>query len=986
MPENLASPSKAIKLNPGGDCVIVYWKDHLLDSSLNSSSKKTTDSISSAISQDGIPASKIDSVSDTEVLNSESDNELRSNRLDSEIVYNDPFFAKLLKNADNYSLNNKSEKKKPRDVEDDYDVNDPFIDDSELLFMDGHAHSRLPNQRKNRVSLGPASSKNTNETKNGPLSNEQGEIVLDLELLDRPIPADFFVYYGILEDSDSPSEEDAPTPDINLPKNNNSIKQVNLLKDFLQKNPVDVVLKNSSNTPKIITSSQQKSLKRPISSLSSKSTKNNSQNLSFSQKIKTIPNYQSRLRQTIKAPETLEAELVVFQSKILPGVITNKNHFPYVLKAPLRKICVSSINLTLEYESYVLKEYPIPLGFRPSDPLLSLDNPYAQQNSNNILGIHHSSSSTSNKLSNHMDIISGLSANQITQLHDNQIISWESATDLVDISDFYQRLTSILPWGKTTLRKIIKKLLGKSLIEFKELQLKNIESCLAKKISESSKISQTYSSSTPPQPPKTQFINQNGPTPQHASNNKTYSTNNVGNKFVWNTVIRHLVHQYVKVFMEIHDVTVSPLETENSYEEKTRNQKLRRDAYLKILRLWPNNSVTVGIIGREYSYRKSIIANRMRKSLNSSLIDNKSSINPSAVNPQDSTPPSSVIPNPPKNKKFQTETPIMSPRSDLKSLSSPSSTPPVSKIKEIARNIEEKIIDLEKKRPFQFLENNNDGNIIKSLNVDKSSQMKNPARADMKFAKKDKYNSFRKSINIDSVSQNCSLPTNNKSLDFKQIVNINGSPKSIDLPPVKSISQSTPTKLAVLHQNDLNESHILHSNNKEPSQNSSQKDKPAIHQHNSDFPQNLGKGIDVSDSKEIRWEYSHIQGNTYQTFDPKSNLTETSSYVENNFNRFNDSGFGNISSDNRNPQQLEQPYVHSPQNQYEKESLIQDFSRSNQGGIYNRGARDDPNLIKHSKAEHSKPIPISKLHNLLGISETLEKLPSKNKKFGFSSN
>ncbi|KAI7834969.1 hypothetical protein BX661DRAFT_175857 [Kickxella alabastrina] len=72
-------------------------------------------------------------------------------------IANDPFFAQLLKNAelrdakDKKKAAKKRQSRKAKDIaEDNYDLDDPFIDDSELTFMDGHNHTQKQQRKKRR--------------------------------------------------------------------------------------------------------------------------------------------------------------------------------------------------------------------------------------------------------------------------------------------------------------------------------------------------------------------------------------------------------------------------------------------------------------------------------------------------------------------------------------------------------------------------------------------------------------------------------------------------------------------------------------------------------------------------------------------------------------------------------------------------------------------------------------------------------------------
>ncbi|KAJ1671009.1 hypothetical protein EV182_007873, partial [Spiromyces aspiralis] len=140
-------------------------------------------------------------------------------------IADDPFFAQLLRNAELYGKDTASKKKKPsrrrraRDYEDEYDINDPFIDDSELTFLDGHAHTHRHRTRKLRIS----------KKKNGVAANcnspdDEEDEIIDLDQFDRANSEDFFVYYGPLKDPDDGDSDafDLPAGDWDGCSNSNT--------------------------------------------------------------------------------------------------------------------------------------------------------------------------------------------------------------------------------------------------------------------------------------------------------------------------------------------------------------------------------------------------------------------------------------------------------------------------------------------------------------------------------------------------------------------------------------------------------------------------------------------------------------------------------------------------------------------------------------------------------------------------------------------
>ncbi|KAJ2754966.1 hypothetical protein GGI19_002015 [Coemansia pectinata] len=148
-------------------------------------------------------------------------------------IASDPFFVRLLQNAEIHEANEKkaakrrTPKRRANDAaEDDYDFNDPFIDDSELTFMDGHNHTSTKQRKKRRkqddgnatepegqvVAIVPADGAAVANDDGGvqPTSaTDSAELGASaLEDADRYEEEDFFVYFGPLNESAENTDED----------------------------------------------------------------------------------------------------------------------------------------------------------------------------------------------------------------------------------------------------------------------------------------------------------------------------------------------------------------------------------------------------------------------------------------------------------------------------------------------------------------------------------------------------------------------------------------------------------------------------------------------------------------------------------------------------------------------------------------------------------------------------------------------------------
>ncbi|KAJ2249496.1 hypothetical protein GGI13_004262 [Coemansia sp. RSA 455] len=149
-------------------------------------------------------------------------------------IASDPFFVRLLQNAEIHEANEKkaakrrAPKRRANDAaEDDYDFNDPFIDDSELTFMDGHNHTSTRQRKKRRkqddgnatepegpvVAAVPAdgavAAANDDGGQQPTSASDNAELGTSApEDVDRYEEDDFFVYFGPLNESAENTDED----------------------------------------------------------------------------------------------------------------------------------------------------------------------------------------------------------------------------------------------------------------------------------------------------------------------------------------------------------------------------------------------------------------------------------------------------------------------------------------------------------------------------------------------------------------------------------------------------------------------------------------------------------------------------------------------------------------------------------------------------------------------------------------------------------
>ncbi|KAJ1988265.1 hypothetical protein GGI25_005438 [Coemansia spiralis] len=226
----------SIALRPGS-CTIVDW--------ISAAAATTADDSGNAKSEDAVRHS--DEHSDSEGSADEEGGYISNSNAVPPAIANDPFFARLLKNAEIYEENEKKNNAKKRasrrrakdTADDNYDLDDPFIDDSELTVMDSHNLSKQQRKKRRRKADG-----NTTETEGqgvggtavdgsstngitvasidknvakqtgtdtGIASTSDGENLLGNVIaddLDKYEEGDFFVYYGPLNELESGNEEE----------------------------------------------------------------------------------------------------------------------------------------------------------------------------------------------------------------------------------------------------------------------------------------------------------------------------------------------------------------------------------------------------------------------------------------------------------------------------------------------------------------------------------------------------------------------------------------------------------------------------------------------------------------------------------------------------------------------------------------------------------------------------------------------------------
>ncbi|KAJ1935519.1 hypothetical protein EC988_008461, partial [Linderina pennispora] len=234
----------------------------------------------------------------------------------------------------------------------------------------------------------------------------------------------------------------------------------------------------------------------------------------------------------------IESALAELAEATQSEAFSNRQRFPSTLKPPLRQVCELSMAQALEHDREVL------------------------------------SLSTS----------------------ENRVFAWSTPLDVVGFTTgIYHRLSSILPYNRATVRKIVSKLLGRDLLVWKERQLKQLEEGLKARIDE-------------------QIDKRLGWIPVGARVPKdTAEDSGAQVRWHWTTLSKHILFQYMVLTLNINELRNSLENGSGKDGGGYREQQARKDAYAHLVSLWPGTSMSTYEISRAYSSRKSLLEKQLRK-------------------------------------------------------------------------------------------------------------------------------------------------------------------------------------------------------------------------------------------------------------------------------------------------------------------------------------------------------------------------------------
>ncbi|KAJ2015536.1 hypothetical protein GGI06_003283, partial [Coemansia sp. S85] len=590
-------------------------------------------------------------------------------------IASDPFFARLLQNSMVHEANEKkaakrrAPKRRAADpAEDDYDFDDPFIDDTELTFMGGHSHTKTKQHKKRRkvddgnatepegqgVAVTPGEGAGTaNDDSGQPLSSAAGAAGLDasaLDDVDRYDEDDFFVYFGLLNETAENTDEDtfeAPAAKKTRVRKR-AEKKPNQQPVAKEGAPGRKRANGAAAGPKGGSTSDAGAAKRKPEA-KSQHRRNGSDSAANAGLIPTNGR-KSGARTSRKLDQTKS-------SGALDGAADSaKQRRPPVPErdkptAALTKAASTAMaHLSLaDHEGYAADDSAArgaePDGWaaarRGGTPTVSGGRAQqaaeaarveseARMPTREIEAAMEelAQAAKTESFSNRQRFPSALKAplRLVCELcmaraleYDRLILSlntpeqtiyaWSTPMDTVGFTtDIYDRIADVLPYNRATTRKIVSKLLGPDLISWKERQLKQIEDGLKLRIDDQIKNGVGWIPVTARAPSKEGAEEGASAAPAAAT-----AAGGSPVRWHWTTISKHILFQFMLLTLNTNELR-SSLDPVGSKDGLYREQQARKDAYAHLAKLWPGSSMPTYEVSRAYSSRKSLLEKQNRKS------------------------------------------------------------------------------------------------------------------------------------------------------------------------------------------------------------------------------------------------------------------------------------------------------------------------------------------------------------------------------------
>ncbi|KAJ2852686.1 hypothetical protein IWW36_000043 [Coemansia brasiliensis] len=558
-------------------------------------------------------------------------------------IANDPFFAQILRRAEmrdaeeKRRLKKRGGKRRVKEAADDmYDLDDPFIDDSELTVMDGHNYAQQQ-QRKKRRKREDGSNTETEgvgatDLENGADKASEDKVagadesgIPTLEDLDRYEEDDFFVYYGPLNELGDADEEDTPAaPKKSARARKRSEKKQGAKDAAGKKKPSAAVSKGdasdtaakkkndskaqqhrrsasdadagSSNGPQVPTNGRKAGARTSRKLDQGKSASSASDEPK--PKLPPVPDRDkpanggskkpedpARASEPAALPQENAGKEEKAASKRANSAVSGAAVSSTVISADDSKALAEARRTTPEIEAALseLKQATQNEEFTNRQRFPSSLKPALRQ----VCEL-----SMARALEYDREILS-------LQSTEHKVFAWTTPLDIVGFtSNIYNRLAAILPYNRATVRKIVSKLLGRDLLTWKEQQLKQIEEGLKARVDEQIERNMGWIPVAPKAGAKEEDPSGNGGSQV---------------RWHWTTLSKHILYQYMVLTLNINELRNNLDSNWSKDGGGYREQQARKDAYAHLVNLWPGNSMSTYEISRAYSSRKSLLEKQSKR-------------------------------------------------------------------------------------------------------------------------------------------------------------------------------------------------------------------------------------------------------------------------------------------------------------------------------------------------------------------------------------
>ncbi|KAJ2801492.1 hypothetical protein H4R20_003648 [Coemansia guatemalensis] len=573
-------------------------------------------------------------------------------------IANDPFFARLLRNAELHeeserekSRSKRAAKRRAKDVADDmYDLEDPFIDDSELTLMNGHNYAGAQ-QRKRRRKRGDgnnsesegqgaetavAAADGVSRTTVGdgadghaPDENASAESLDDPDRYDEE---DFFVYYGPLnesaeEEEGSSSEKDSFEAPAKGARSRNRQTKKQPAKDTEKNRKKGNGAPNTKSDGGDTTAKKKTQHRRSgsdsaqIPSNGRKAGARSSRKLDQAKSSSTLgitsataaddrqgyPPIPDRDRAGAtgngKGDKGGSSQNLGAANAVAAGKEEGAGSRPQQPRragTPAASAAASSTAMTSD-DSKAIAQARMPTA--EIEAALAELTRATQNEAFTNRQRFPSSLKPSLRQVCELSMARALEYDRemlALDVPEHRVFAWSTPTDIVGFTtNIYHRLSAILPYNRATVRKIVSKLLGQDLLTWKEQQLKQIEEGLKARVDE-------------------QIEKNMGWIPVAVRTGAKDGEDSGGGgggsqvRWHWTTLSKHVLYQYMVLTLNINELRNS-LGQNTGKDGACREQQARKDAYAHLVKLWPGSSMSTYEISRAYSSRKSLIEKQIKK-------------------------------------------------------------------------------------------------------------------------------------------------------------------------------------------------------------------------------------------------------------------------------------------------------------------------------------------------------------------------------------